>query len=195
VAVSATTGTSRLILSMSVSLDGFVARRDNVIDWLADRGDGRPSNDDRRHRANLELLGQVGHIVLGRRAYEDMVRAWPGSDSPMAMLMNTLPKTVFSSTLPGVEWSNARVSREAVEDEIPRLRGQPGKDIVCFGGARFAHSLARHRLIDEYRLTIQPVALGDGLSLLHGLPEPQRLNLYSSTAYADGAVTQIYVPA
>jgi dihydrofolate reductase len=187
--------TPRVILHMSVSLDGFVARRDGVIDWLADRGDGRPSNDDRRHRANLELLGQVGHIVLGRGAYEDMAHAWASSDNPMAVLINALPKTVFSSTLPDVEWSNARLTRGAVEVEIPKLRAQPGKDIICFGGARFAHSLARHRLIDEYRLTIQPVALGEGLSLLHGLPEPQRLNLYSSTAYPDGAITQHYVPA
>lgn len=51
--------------------------------------------------------------------------------------------------------------------------------------------LARHRLIDEYRLTVHPVALGDGLRLLHG---PQRLNLVSSTAWADGCVTQVYTP-
>ena len=59
---------------MSVSLDGFVARPDGVIDWFAKPGDRSPSNDDDRHRAVLELLGQVGLIVLGRGAYEDMVR-------------------------------------------------------------------------------------------------------------------------
>jgi dihydrofolate reductase len=186
-------GPRRLILCTSVSLDGFVARRDHVIDWFA--APGSSTNDDRRHRAVLELLGQIGLIVLGRGAYEDMVRGWPGSDNPMAVLMNTLPKIVFSRTLPGVEWNNARLSREAVEDEIPELKRQPGNDIIAFGGARFAHALAGHRLIDEYRLTIHPVALGDGLSLLHGLPEPQRLKLVSSTAYADGSVTQEYLPA
>ena len=50
----------------------------------------------------------------------------------------------------------------------------------------------RHRLIDEYRLTIQPVALGDGMPLMQGLPEPRRLELISSTAYADGCVAQVY---
>jgi dihydrofolate reductase len=58
-----------------------------------------------------------------------------------------------------------------------------------------AHALARHRLIDEYRLTIHPVALGDGLPLWHGLAEPQRLRLISSTVYADGSVPQQYTPA
>ena len=52
--------------------------------------------------------------------------------------MNTLPKIVFSSTLSGVEWNNAQVSNRPVEEEIPELKRQPGKDIVVFGGASFA---------------------------------------------------------
>jgi len=178
----------RLILLMSMSLDGFVARRDGTIDWL---GRSRP-HDDSRQRAVLELLGQTGVLVLGRRVSEDMVKAWPGSKSPTGDLMNTLPKIVFSSTLSGVEWNNAQVSNRPVEEEIPELKRQPGKDIVVFGGASFARSLARHGLIDEYRVTVQPVALGDGLPLLHGLPEPLRLELVSTTAWADGPVTHTY---
>ena len=178
----------RLILYMSMSLDGFVARRDGVIDWL---GQSLP-HDDHRQRAVLELLGQTGTLVLGRRVCEDMAQAWPRSDSPTADFMNTLPKVVFSSTLTEVDWSNARVSARPVEEEIPELKREAGKDIVVFGGARFAHSLARHRLIDEYRLNVHPVALGDGLALLHGLPEPMRLELVSSTTYADGVVSHTY---
>jgi dihydrofolate reductase len=140
----------------------------------------------------LDLLGQTGMLVLGRRVYEDMVQAWPVTLSPMADLVNTLPKVVFTSALSEVERSNARVSNRPVEEEIPDLERQAEKDIVVFGGARFVRSLARHRLIDEYRLTVHPVALGDGLPLLHGLPEPLRLELVSSTAYADGAVTHTY---
>ena len=185
----------KLILCMSVSLDGFVARTDGVIDWPGERADRSASLDAERHRANLELIGRVGQIVLGRGAYQDMVRGWPGSDNPMARLMNTLPKLVFSSTLTGVEWNNARLSRGAVQDDVAALKQQPGGDIICFGGARFAHALVRHRLIDEYRLTIHPVALGDGLPLWHGLPEPQRLRLISATTYADGSITQAYTPA
>jgi dihydrofolate reductase len=176
-----------LILHMSVSLDGFVARRDGMIDWLS--GDG-PDHGASRHRANLELLGQIGTIVLGRGAYEQMWEAWATSDSPMAQLLNALPKVVFSQSLDDVAWNNARVSRAPVDDEIPKLKREPGKDIIVFGGARIANSLMRHRLIDEYRLTFHPVALGDGLPLMHGLPEPQRLELVSSTAYADGCVMQ-----
>ena len=185
----------QLILHMSVSLDGFVARTDGVIDWLSDQRANDVDHGDRRHRANLELLGQVGAIVMGRGAYEDFFKGWSDSDSPMAVLMNTLPKVVFSQSLSEVTWSNARISRGALEEEIPALKREPGKDLVVFGGARIAHSLIRHRLIDEYRLTVHPVAMGEGLPLMHGLPEPQRMEPISSTAYADGCVTQIFRPA
>jgi len=108
--------------------------------------------------------------------------------------MNATPKVVFSHTLGVVEWSNARVSARPVEEEIPELKREPGKDIVVFGGASFARSLAAHGLIDEYRINVQPVALGDGLPLLHGLADAVPLRLVSSTAWADGPITQTYVP-
>jgi dihydrofolate reductase len=182
----------QLILHMSVSLDGFVARTDGVIDWRSPK-DGI-DHGARRHRANLELLGQIGTIVMGSGAYIEMERGWSRSDNPMAVLMNTLPKVVFSQSLSEVTWNNARLTRAPLEEEVPALKRDPGKDIVVFGGARIAHSLIAHRLIDEYRLTIHPVALGEGLPLMHGLPEPQRLELISSTAYADGCVAQVYRP-
>ena len=188
-------GERQLILHMSVSLDGFVAHTDGVIDWHSNQSAGGVDHGDRRHRANLELLGQIDTIVMGRGAYVDMEKGWAGSDNPMAKFMNGLPKLVFSQSLSEVTWNNARLTRAPLEDEIPALKREPGKDVVVFGGARIAHSLMRHCLIDEYRLTIQPVALGEGLPLMHGLPEPQRLELISSTAYADGCVTQVFRPA
>lgn len=184
----------RVILHMSVSLDGFVARSDGVIDWLTPRGP--VDHGDRRHAANLEMLGQIGLIVLGRGAYEEMAEAWSSSDSPMAVLINSLPKVVYTRSLTDEPtWNNARLSRAALAAEIPALKREPGKAIVVFGGAQIAHSLIRERLIDEYRLTVHPVALGEGLPLMHGLPEPQRFELISSTTYADGAVSQVLRPA
>ena len=180
----------RVILYMSMSLDGFAARHDGTMDWL---GEAQPYGDHRQ-RAVTELLGQTGLLVLGRRAGQDMAQAWPGSRSATGERMNALPKVVFSSTIGAIEWSNARVSDRPVEEEIPELKDQPGDDIVVFGGASFARSLAGHGLIDEYRINVQPVALGDGLPLLHGLREPRRLALVSSTAWADGPITQTYVP-
>jgi dihydrofolate reductase len=184
----------RVILHMSVSLDGFAAHRDHTLDWLTPAEDRLPDHGDQRHRINLELLSQVGLIVLGRRGYEDMVDGWAPSDSPMAQLMNSLPKLVFSQSLEAVEWNNTTISRRPLAEEIPERKAEGGKDIVVFGGARIANSLIRERLVDEYRLTVHPVALGDGLPLMHGIPEPQRLEMVSSTVYADGSVAQVLRP-
>jgi dihydrofolate reductase len=184
----------RLILHMSMSLDGFVAHKDGAIDWHSSRSAGAVDHGSSRHRANLELLGQIDTIVMGRGAYVEFEQGWSASENPMAVLMNALPKVVFSRSLSEVTWNNARLTRAPLEEEVPALKREPGKDLVVFGGARIAHSLIRHRLVDEYRLTVHPVALGDGLPLMHGLPEPQRLDLISSTAYADGSVAQVFRP-
>ena len=184
-----TTAPPKLILLMSASLDGFLAREAGVIDWL--QPDDGADAGAARHGANLELLGRVREIVLGRGAYDEMAEAWSSSDSPMARLINSLPKLVFSQTEPEFEWSNARRSARPLEEVIGELKQAGEGDVVCFGGARLAHSLARARLIDEYRLTVHPVALGAGLPLWHGLPEPQRFAPISTTAYPDGAVTHV----
>jgi dihydrofolate reductase len=191
---AAETDARRLILHMSMSLDGFAAHSDHRLDWL-NPDDGRlPDHGDQRHRVNLELLGQIGLIVIGRRAYQDMVKGWPGTDSPMGRLMNTLPKVVFSQSLAEVDWSNARISRRPIAEEIPELKAEGGRDMVFFGGAQLGQSLIRERLVDELRLTVHPVALGAGLPLLAGLPAPQRFETISATTYADGSIAQVLRP-
>jgi dihydrofolate reductase len=86
------------------------------------------------------------------------------------------------------------VRTRTLEQEIPHLKCEPGQDILVFGGGQIAHSLIRLRLVDELRLTVHPVALGDGISLMHGLPEPQRFELVSATVYADGTIVQTLRP-
>lgn len=186
---STSTASGRVILTMAASLDGFLAREAGVMDWLEPDDEVAAAAGAARHRANLELIESTELIVVGRGAYDEMAPAWSSSDSPMAQLINSMPKVVFSRTAPGFEWANSRHSDRPIEDEIPALAKGAGGDVVVFGGARFAHSLARHRLIDEYRLTIHPVALGSGLPLWHGLPEPQRFAPLATTTYPDGSVT------
>jgi dihydrofolate reductase len=181
----------RLILHMSVSLDGFIANKDGVPDWLG-TGD---QHGRTRHHANLEMIGQAGLIIVGRGAYDDMASAWSSSDSPMARLINGLPKVVFSDSLDAVDWENTRLNEAPLEEEVPRLKAEGGGDIVVFGGGHIGHSLIRHRLVDEYRLTVHPVALGEGISLMHGLPEPQRFALVSASVYTDGTIVQVLRPA
>jgi dihydrofolate reductase len=180
----------KLILYMSMSLDGFGAGPGGAMQWLGDS----QQFGAHRQQAVAELLGQAGLLVLGRRGGQDMAQAWPSSESPTGELMNALPKVVFSRTITDVEWNNTTVSDRPTADEIPALKEQPGKDIVAFGGVSFARSLAADGLIDEFRINVQPVALGDGMPLLGGFQEPLRLTLVASTTWADGPVTHTYVP-
>lgn len=183
-----------LILHMSVSIDGFISSETGEMPWFGSGAEDVVDHSDRRHRANVEMVSRMGLVVIGRGAYEGMVQAWPGSDSPMGRFMNETPKVVFSETLKEVEWVNAQLNERPLREEIETLKTEAGRDIVAMGVGRLAHSLIEENLIDEYRLTVQPFALGSGISLMHGLPEPRRFELVSSTTYADGAVVQVLRP-
>ena len=182
----------KLILLMSVSMDGFAGHADGTLDWL--RPDEGPDHGGQRHRINLEALHEIGLIAMGGGVYPELHKGWSGSDNPMARLINALPKLVFSQSLERVDWDNATLTRRSIGDEIPERKREEGGDIVVFGGPRFAHGLIRERLVDEFRLTVHPVLLGEGQPLFGGLPEPQRLELVSSTTYADGALMQVLRP-
>ena len=66
--------------------------------------------------------------------------------------------------------------------------------IVAHGGATFIDALIRENLIDEYRLVIEPVALGNGLPLFRDLPAPLRLDLVEAKTFPDGTVIHVYRP-
>jgi dihydrofolate reductase len=109
--------------------------------------------------------------------------------------MNDIPKVVFSRTLERAEWAESRIARGDLAEEIAELKRRPGKDMIALGGAQFAQSLTRSELVDEYRLILQPVALGDGLPLFKGLPAPLRLELVDAQTYGTGAALHVYRPA
>jgi dihydrofolate reductase len=149
----------RLVLQIGVSLDGLVARpgRHGAGGW------GLPPEDPALKERKLEWLRDAGLHVMGRNTYEEMAEFWPTSDDAYAAPMNELPKVVFSGTLERAEWADSRIARGDLAEEIAELKREPGKDVIAWGGAAFAQSLTRLGLIDEYRLVLHPVALGDGL--------------------------------
>lgn len=98
-------------------------------------------------------------------------------------------------TLTKADWAQSTIAGGDLAVEVSALKREPGKDLIAWGGAAFAQSLSRLRLVDEYRLVVQPVALGDGHPLFAGLTAPFVLDLIEARAYADGAVLHIYRPA
>lgn len=141
-------------------------------------------------------MHDVGLRLMGRHTYEEMAEFWPVSDDAYAAPMNEIPKVVLSRTLERAEWADSRIARGDLAVEIATLKREPGKDIMlAWGGAAFAQSLSRLGLVDEYRLILQPVALGDGLPLFNGLSQPLRLELVDAQTYASGAALHVYHPA
>jgi dihydrofolate reductase len=132
---------------------------------------------------------------MGRVTYEEMAAHWPSATDEYAALMNDIPKVAFSKTLPTAEWASSRMARGDLAEEIASLRREPGEDIFVHGGAAFVQALSRLGLIDEYRLVIQPVALGSGLPLFKDLPAPLQLELVDAKAFPTGTVIHVCQPA
>jgi dihydrofolate reductase len=177
-----------VIVAMSVSLDGFAAPVKGAPDHRS------APEDPALKQAKLDWLHRVGTHAMGRVTYEEMAAHWPHSSDDYAAPMNELPKVVFSKTLREATWENSRVARGDLAEEISRLRHDPGGEIVAWGGASFVQALSRAGLVDEYRLVINPVALGDGLPLFKDLAAPITLALVEATTYASGAALHVYRP-
>jgi dihydrofolate reductase len=216
------TGTNRkLVLKMSVSLDGFVSGPNGEIDWIF-----RTMGDSRQWV--VDTLRKAGAHIMGSRTYYDMAAFWPYSDSSLAPPMNDIPKVIFSRggikdgnvvdlTTPALadakkdrighrtgviptaavlqSWAEPTVARGDLAEEVVRLKEQSGNFILAHGGARFARSLVASGLIDEYRLVIHPVVLGQGQPLFSGLLSPVDLRLISATPFGSGVVAAVYQPA
>jgi dihydrofolate reductase len=139
-------------------------------------------------------LGQVGTHIMGRVTYEEMAGYWPDASGEYAEFMNSLPKVVFSATLPAAGWAGTRIARGDLAEEIAALKEESGGEIMAHGGAAFVQALSRHGLIDEYRLVILPVALGGGKPLFKDLAKPLRVNLAEAKNFPDGTVIHVYRP-
>jgi dihydrofolate reductase len=178
----------RVIVAISMSLDGFVAPAKGAPDHRS------APDDPELKRIKLDWLGEVGTHAMGRVTYTEMAAHWPSSTDAYAAPMNDLPKVVFSKTLERADWGDSRVASGDIAEEISALRQQPGGDIIAWGGATFVQDLSRGRLVDEYRLVINPVALGDGLPLFKDLTAPIELQLVEARTFANGSALHVYQP-
>jgi dihydrofolate reductase len=176
----------KLIYSMGVSLDGFIAGRDGDIDWSAP--------DEELHRFHNQQARETGAHLYGRRMYEVMIfwetaeekPATPEHELEFARIWKDTPKIVFSKTLEKVE-GNARLVRDSAAEEVARLKEQPGKDLAV-GGAGLASAFIELGLIDEYRLFVNPVVLGGGTRYFPPLEERIDLELVETRTFGSRVV-------
>jgi dihydrofolate reductase len=175
----------KLIYSMGVSLDGFIAGPEGEIDW------GGP--DAELHRFHNQQTLELGTHLCGRRLYEAMVYWETADEKPsapehdeFARIWKDLPKIVFSKTLDKVE-GNYRLMREGVAEEVAKLKEQSGKDLAV-GGAGLASTLIELGLVDEYRRFVYPVVLGGGTPYFPALEERIDLELVETRTFASRVV-------
>jgi dihydrofolate reductase len=176
----------KLIYSMGVSLDGFIAGPDGEIDWSAP--------DEELHRFHNEQTRELGAHLCGRKLYEVMTYWETADENPsaagyeleFARIWKALPKIVFSRTLETVE-GNATLAEDDPAEVVDRLKRQPGKDLAV-GGAGLASTLTKLGLVDEYRPFVSPVVLGGGTPFFPDLDERINLELLETRTFGSRVV-------
>jgi dihydrofolate reductase len=174
-----------------MSIDGFFEGLNHDLSWHL--------VDDELHQHFNDLLGGMSMFLHGRVNYELMASYWPhtdedptasGPEREFARIWREMPKIVYSRTLQHADW-NTTIVREVVPSEVERLKAEPGGDMVV-GGANLAATFTRYRLIDEYRIYLQPVVLGAGTPLFPPGETRLPLQLKETHRFGNGVVLLDY---
>jgi dihydrofolate reductase len=155
---------------------------------------GRPS-DERAGQIQTDLLLSCDALLMGRRTYEGFAPVWPTrSGDPYSDHINAMPKYVVSTTLEDPEWNNTHVIAGDVVAEVTRLKRAPGKDIVQYGFGAVSRLLLEHGLLDELRLWVHPLIVGNGSpsDLLFGAAPAVGFDLTDATTLSDGIIIVSY---
>src|SRR5205823_3615765 len=182
----------KLKLQSQITVDGFVGGPQGQLDWMTF------DMDEKLLSFINELTETSDTILLGRKMTEGFIKYWehvitqPKSpEYEFAQKMVGMPKVVFSKTVKKIEGQNVRVENGPLVEAVNRLKSQPGKDIVVYGGASFLSSLIENRLIDELNLFVNPVAIGKGMQIFS---QRTPLTLIASVGYTSGIVVNTYKP-
>lgn len=174
---------------MMVTLDGYFEGKDHDISWH--------NVDEEFNDFAIKQTNSVSTLIFGRRTYELMASYWPtegakNDDPEVANLMNTLPKIVVSSTLEKAEWENTKVIKENVKEEIQKLKGTSEKNIAVFGSSNLCVSLLEMGFLDEVRLMVAPVILGEGTPLFSGIKEKVEMKQTGKRNFKNGNILMTY---
>jgi dihydrofolate reductase len=179
----------KIIVSMHVSLDGFVAGTKGEMDWI--------SFDDSLFDFVGQFTDQADAALYGRVTYQMMDAYWPtAADQPNATKHDVehsrwykqVNKIVLSRTMQGKTAIKTTFIGENVSAEIQKLKQQPGKDILIFGSPSVVHTLMEHNLIDDYWQFVNPAILGQGIALFGKVKERTKLKLETTKEFACGVI-------
>ncbi|HEX7070688.1 MAG TPA: dihydrofolate reductase family protein [Rhodothermales bacterium] len=180
----------RLIMWNLITLDGCFEGPEK---WSLDFHD--TAWGDELQDYSMEQLESASMIVFGRVTYEGMANYWPTAKGRIAEFMNSIPKVVFSNTVHRADWNNTRIIGGNATDEVPRLKSEASKDLLLFGSAALAADLMRAGQIDEYRLCLAPIVLGNGRPLFKPSSDSTRMRLLEALPLQTGGIILRYEPA
>lgn len=190
----------KLKLQVQMTVDGFVAGPNGEMDWM-----WIGKRDEAILHRVIELADTCDTILLGRKMTPGFIDHWESRllsgtldnqhgnvEYPLAQRMVNLRKIVFSRTQTAIKGRNLEVENGDMVDAVRKLKKQPGKDIMVYGGATFVTSLISQGLVDEYYIFRRPVAIGKGLAIFQ---EQIPLELHNSVTYKNGTILNKYLPA
>jgi len=179
----------KVISFMHASLDGFVAGLNGEMDWII--------HDEEIFEDAIDLAGTTDAAIYGRTTYQMMESYWPTvltlpsstkNELHHAQWVEDIHKIVFSKTLEKAGWNNTTLIKENIIDEMRKLKRQPGKNMMIFGSPGLTHSFMQMDLIDQYRININPVVLGNGIPLFKNMNGKIRLKLLKTKMFNAGVV-------
>ena len=183
----------RIVITEFVSLDGVIEDPGGAEDYRYGGWTFEIDRGDAGNAFKLEETMGTEALLLGRKTYEGFAEAWPQRDGEFADKFNTMPKYVVSSTLEDPEWTNSTVlDGDDLAGAVATLKARHDGDVVVHGSATLAQALLDQGLVDELRLMVFPVVLGEGKRLFGPTGDKKRLRLSDSQTVGDGVVVLTY---
>jgi dihydrofolate reductase len=186
----------KIVVTEFISLDGVIQDPGGSEDysrggWAFDFDRGAEGD-----KFKLDELFEAEAQLLGRVTYEGFAAAWPGreDEAGFAKAMNEMPKYVVSTTLGRPEWQNTTVLSGDPAEAIARLREEVDGVILVAGSATLVQTLIEHDLVDELRLMVFPLLLGEGKRLFPAGEAKRPLQLTESKIVGDGVAILRYEP-
>ncbi len=187
----------KIIITENVSLDGVAQDPTGEEGFRRGGWAGQLAGRDREEWAAV-LAGEAqsaAALLLGRRSEEWFAVRWLSRSGPWADRLNGLPKYVVSSTLAAPRWSSATVLRGDVVSEVGQLKQELDGDIVVYASFQLARTLLEHGLVDELRLMIFPVVLGEGERLFDAARAVKPMRLIAARTVGESLAFLAYAPA
>ncbi len=176
----------KIVVSQFLTLDGVMESPET---WTSGY-----LNDKEVTTRIMEDFAASDSLLFGRTTFEFFASRWPTRTGEMADMFNHLPKHVASTTLQKADWKNSTLLHHNAIEEIQKMKGQSGKNILVFGSYQLVQVLMKENLIGAYTLYTYPLTLGKGKRLFAEETRRQTLQLVCAQPFSSGVVASIYVP-